>query len=60
MRRTTMTSQCPICDGSLHGDQNTIIGELMECGDCGGELFVHTLSPFEFIEAPVAEEDWGE
>ncbi|MCP4896519.1 MAG: lysine biosynthesis protein LysW [bacterium] len=51
---------CPICDGSLNPDANTIVGELLECMDCGGELVVNSLAPLAIEEAPAAEEDWGE
>lgn len=54
------STACPICDGSLMTDVNTIVGELLECMDCGGELVVNSLAPLSIEEAPSAEEDWGE
>jgi alpha-aminoadipate carrier protein LysW len=51
---------CPICDGAVATDASTLVGELIECDDCCGELVVTSLSPISFEEAPTAEEDWGE
>ena len=39
---------------------NTVVGELLECPDCGSELEVTSLDPSSLAEAPETEEDWGE
>jgi alpha-aminoadipate carrier protein LysW len=54
------TATCPICDGSVATDDSTVVGELIECADCCGELVVTSLAPISFEEAPTVEEDWGE
>ena len=39
---------------------DAVVGELMECPDCGTELEVLGTDPAELGEAPESEEDWGE
>ncbi|MFQ5638862.1 MAG: lysine biosynthesis protein LysW [bacterium] len=51
---------CPICDGSLKLEGDTVQGELLECPECGTELEVTSIAPFQVEEAPQEEEDWGE
>ncbi len=51
---------CPVCEGDVDVADGTIVGELMECGDCGTELEVTSVSPLTVEEAPEIEEDWGE
>ena len=53
-------SQCPVCDAEIKIDSDTVIGEIIECPDCGSELEVTSLDPVNFSEAPETEEDWGE
>ncbi len=53
-------SVCPVCDATIALAVDTVIGELLECPDCGSELEVTALDPVVLIEAPEAEEDWGE
>ncbi len=55
-----MKSNCPVCDADLSFDNTTMLGELLECPDCGTELEVVNLNPLKVDEAPQAEEDWGE
>lgn len=55
------TTECPVCGGSVDLAPNLIVGELLDCGDCGSELEVRGLTPaVELHEAPMAAEDWGE
>ena len=51
---------CPVCEAAVEIADGTVIGELMECGDCGTELEVTKIDPVEIAEAPEVEEDWGE
>ncbi len=51
---------CPICEAIVDIADGTVVGELMECAECGAELEVTTVEPFEVQEAPEVEEDWGE
>ena len=44
----------------INFDDDTVVGELLECPDCGTELEVTALDPPALAEAPEAEEDWGE
>jgi alpha-aminoadipate carrier protein LysW len=53
-------AECPICGASLELANDTVIGELIECSDCGSELEVTDTNPFTVKEAPQEEEDWGQ
>ncbi|MDX1700115.1 MAG: lysine biosynthesis protein LysW [Melioribacteraceae bacterium] len=53
-------TECPVCGAEIKKENDTVIGELMECMDCGTELEVISLDPFKVDEAPQEEEDWGE
>lgn len=57
---SALTSSCPICEASLEIKEDTVIGELMSCDDCGTELEVTSTEPVKIEEAPEVEEDWGE
>jgi len=55
------TTECPVCGGSVDVAESVIVGELLDCGDCGSELEVRGLEPaIQVSEAPMAAEDWGE
>jgi alpha-aminoadipate carrier protein LysW len=53
-------SQCPVCDGDVPLESDIVMGELLECPDCGTELEVVSVEPPKLDEAPQAEEDWGQ
>jgi len=53
-------AECPICGANVTMEADTVPGELIECSDCGTELEVVSVDPFEVEEAPQEEEDWGE
>ena len=53
-------TECPVCGAELHLSDDLVVGELLECDDCGSELEVTGLKPVTVAEAPEAEEDWGE
>lgn len=55
-----VSMECPVCGGGVDVSTDVMLGELMDCGDCGSELEVRSLSPMELQEAPMAAEDWGE
>lgn len=57
---TAANAACPICEAEVEIVEGTVIGELMECGDCGTELEITKVDPIEIQEAPEVEEDWGE
>ena len=37
--------ECPVCGGEVELAQDAVVGELMECADCGSELEVTSLDP---------------
>ena len=53
-------AQCPVCDAQVELTADAVVGELMECADCGTELEVLKTDPPELGEAPESEEDWGQ
>ena len=53
-------AECPVCGGDVALEKDIVVGELIECSDCGSELEVLTVAPASLGEAPEAEEDWGE
>ena len=53
-------AQCPVCDAEVELSGDVVVGELMECPDCGTELEVLETDPPELGEAPETEEDWGQ
>ena len=52
--------ECIVCDAELSLGEETIVGELITCADCGTELEVTGINPFSIQEAPQVQEDWGE
>jgi len=54
------TVNCVECDGEVELAENVIVGEIVECPDCGVELEVTGVSPLTIELAPEVEEDWGE
>ncbi len=54
------TAECPVCGAEIERVEDTVESELISCEDCGSELEVVKLEPFEIAEAPQTEEDWGE
>ena len=39
---------------------DTVVNELLDCGECASELEVVSLDPPRLEEAPEVAEDWGE
>lgn len=56
---TVQTLACTECDGQLNAAP-TLVGEILDCDDCGAELEVTSLAPLTIALAPEIEEDWGE
>ena len=55
------TVECPVCGGGVDVAGDVLLGELLDCGDCGSELEVRGVQPaVELREAPMSAEDWGE
>jgi len=55
-----MTVTCPECEAEFDIPDNTQIGEIVVCPDCGVELEVESIEPPTLVLAPEVEEDWGE
>lgn len=51
---------CIECEGVVEVAADVMLGELLECPDCGAELEVVNLNPLSLELAPEIEEDWGE
>ena len=56
--RSPMT-ECIDCGATL-ALRNPVVGEIVDCPDCGLELEVRVLSPLTVQPAPEVAEDWGE
>jgi len=52
--------KCPKCEANLTLEENTEVGEIVVCPDCGVELEVTGVNPITLELAPEVEEDWGE
>ena len=57
---STSTVACPECAAEVTLAENTEVGEIIVCPDCGVDLEVVTLEPLTLDLAPMEEEDWGE
>ncbi|MCP4360180.1 MAG: lysine biosynthesis protein LysW [Chloroflexi bacterium] len=51
---------CVECDGDVEVAEDVMVGEILECADCGVELEVTNVTPLALELAPEVEEDWGE
>ncbi len=54
------TAICIECEGNVEVAADVMLGEILECPDCGAELEVTSVSPLTLELAPEVEEDWGE
>lgn len=52
-------TECNECGAGITLN-NPIVGEIVDCPDCGLELEVRGLSPLALEPAPEVAEDWGE
>ena len=56
-----ISTECPVCAGAIDAPTDAMLGELLDCEDCGCELEVTQLLPaIQLAEAPMSAEDWGE
>ena len=51
---------CVECGGAVELPGDVMMGEIVQCPDCGVELEVVNLDPVGIALAPEIEEDWGE
>ncbi|HMO13019.1 MAG TPA: hypothetical protein PKD64_07950 [Pirellulaceae bacterium] len=54
------TVNCSECDAELAVADDCVIGEIITCSECGGDLEVISTDPLTVELAPEVEEDWGE
>lgn len=52
--------ECTVCGAHLTLQDDTVVGELITCPECGTDLEVTGVDPLTVSEAPQADEDWGE
>ncbi len=57
---STSTVACPECAAEVTLAENTEVGEIIVCPDCGVDLEVTALEPATIQLAPMEQEDWGE
>ncbi|NVM53402.1 MAG: lysine biosynthesis protein LysW [Candidatus Helarchaeota archaeon] len=57
-----MKATCPECYFEFNVDDDVMLGEVIECSDCGTELEVIEIKEKEIAlqKAEAEEEDWGE
>lgn len=55
-----MDVKCCVCEADVKVVDDVLVGELINCPDCGTELEVISISPVVVQEAPEVQEDWGE
>ncbi|GMR22923.1 MAG: lysine biosynthesis protein LysW [Acidobacteriota bacterium] len=60
MMATTTMMECPVCASDVDISPDTVVNELLDCGECASELEVVALDPPKLAEAPEVAEDWGE
>lgn len=53
-------AECPECAAEVTLPDDVMVGEIIQCPDCGLELEVISLDPPTLAPAPEEEEDWGE
>lgn len=56
---TVQLLACTECDAAI-STTPSLVGEIIDCDDCGAELEVTSLNPPTVALAPEIEEDWGE
>ena len=55
-----LTVTCPECEATIAMSDETEVGEIIVCPDCGVDLEVTSLEPAIVDLAPMEAEDWGE
>ncbi|MEM2986170.1 MAG: alpha-aminoadipate/glutamate carrier protein LysW/ArgW [Candidatus Caldarchaeum sp.] len=53
---------CPVCGASVEVPNDSLPGELFECGDCGAQLeyFIDEKNNSSLKVAEEVAEDWGQ
>ena len=52
-------ARCPDCDVEITHRKKLRLGQLIECQECGAELEVISLDPFE-LDYYLGDDDWDE
>lgn len=52
--------ECVECGDGVQVADDAMLGEVLECFECGAELEIVNLDPLTVELAPEVEEDWGE
>ena len=55
-------TRCPDCLGEVEVPDDAIVGEIVNCPDCGLELEVKSIEKgkIELMKLAIEKEDWGE
>jgi alpha-aminoadipate carrier protein LysW len=54
------SAECPECAANVSLPDDPVVGEIVQCAECGVELEAVSQDPWKFARAPEEEEDWGE
>jgi alpha-aminoadipate carrier protein LysW len=54
-----LMTECSECGADIR-TSNPVVGEIVDCSDCGLEYEVRGLDPLALEKAPEVAEDWGE
>jgi alpha-aminoadipate carrier protein LysW len=41
---------CPDCQSEIKLSENLMVGDILECGECGTEVEITSLNPFKYRE----------
>ncbi|MBN2012511.1 lysine biosynthesis protein LysW [candidate division KSB1 bacterium] len=52
--------ECVECGANIELDDDSILGDLIICEECGCEMEVTGVDPFTVAEAPQEDEDWDD
>ncbi len=54
--------KCPDCEAEIEIPDDVMVGEIIECSDCGLELEVEKIeaNQVEIQRLSIEKEDWGE
>jgi alpha-aminoadipate carrier protein LysW len=55
-------TKCPDCEAEIEIPDDVMVGEIIECSDCGLELEVEKIeaNQVEIQRLSIEKEDWGE
>ena len=56
----TLTAECPECAANVSLPEEAVVGEIVQCAECGVALEAVSQDPWKLARAPEEEEDWGE